>query len=794
MMSHIFKTAIKNVFNKKNSSLLSMLGLTIAFLSIFYIYSYVSFELGYDSIHKNADRIYRVSGDIIATEDTMSHALLGPLMGPGLKQEFPEVQEFTRLTPFKQAILLENNEEKFTVEEAYMTDQSVFDVFSIEFIFGNKENALVAPDQIVINQSLSKKLFGDDNPVDKTLIFNEKLLTIKGVIKDSPGNVHHKLNVLFSQPDFDSNDLNDENQSEGYWMPSTYTFILLNDNCNITAITENFDPFFNKYMASFGKQINSKFNPIAIPLKDLHFSKHMSYDYPKGNKSYTYILIFVALFIIIIALLNYGNLIIFHSVINSKDIGIKKIFGASKFNLFLQFLINSLIFISLSVVFALIAFKLTLPYSETITGINPEDFVKGYGIFTLSALLVLFASISSSTIPFINQYRKKGLLLINSKNTSSFNIKGLKLGKSVAIIQFSLSIVLIIASITISKQLSFLINSDMGFDKNNVVLLKLPAEQTNLSKANAFKDELNSSSFISNTAISSHTLGDVLGSVHFQLNVEGETVTKIVNSMYIDYDFIPLMGIKLKEGRNFNPDFKSDSKQSVIVNDAFIDYCGLDYNIVGSEMNGAKIIGVLENICFNSLHTDAEPILFLLNDNAKGYINIKLKTSKVDEAINSIKNSWLTFFPDVPFEYQFLDQRVEMLYENDLKKQTIIRLFTLVSFILSLMGFLNLAANINKQKTKEIAIRKVNGATISETLIMLNKDFIKLVSIAFIIATPIAYYAMSKWLDGFANRIELSWLIFAFSGFIAMFIAITTASWLTYRAARRNPIESLKYE
>lgn len=794
MISHIFKTAIKNVFNKKTSSLLSLLGLTIAFLSIFYIYSYVSFELGYDSIHEKANRIYRVSGDIITTEDTMSHALLGPSMGPGLKQEFPEVQEFTRLTPFQQAILLEYNEEKFIVKEAYMVDHSVFDVFSIEFIFGDKQNALVAPDQIVINQSLSKKLFGDNNPVDKTLKYNKKLLTIKGVIKDSPGNVHHKLNVLFSQSKVTPNDLNDIKQSEEYWMPSTYTFILLKDNCNITSITENFDPFFNMHMASFGKQINSKFNLIAIPLKDLHFSKHMNFDYPKGNKSYTYLLAFVALFIIIIALLNYGNLIIFHSVINSKDIGIKKIFGASKFNLFLQFLINSLIFISISVVLALVAFKLTLPYSETITGINPEDFFKGNGIFKLSAILVLFASISSAAIPFINQYRKKGLLLINSKNTRSFNIKGLKLGKSVAILQFSLSIVLIIASITISKQLSFLINSDMGFDPNNVVLLKLPTEQTNLSKANAFKDELNSSSLISNTAISNHILGDVLGSIHFQLNVEGETLTKIVNSMQIDYDYIPLMGIKIKKGRNFNQDFKTDSKHSVIVNEAFIDYCGLDYNIVGSELNGAKIIGVLENTCYNSLHTEAEPLLFLLNNDAKGYINIKLKTSEVDEAINSIKESWLTFFPDVPFEYQFLDQRVEMLYENDLKKQTIIQLFTLVSFILSLMGFLNLATNISKQKTKEIAIRKVNGATISEILLMLNKDFIKLVSIAFIIATPIAYYAMSKWLDGFANRIELSWWIFAFSGFIAIFIAITTASWLTYRAARRNPIESLKYE
>ncbi len=794
MITQILKIAIKNVFNKRNSSLLSMLGLTIAFLSIFYIYSYVSYELGYDSTHKKADRIYRVSGDIIATEDTMSHAILGPLMGPGLKQEFPEVEEFTRLSPFQQAITLAYNEEKFIVKEAYMADHSVFDIFTLEFIYGNKQDALVAPDQIVINQSLSEKIFGDNNPVGKTLELNNKLLTIKGVIKDSPGNVHHKLNVLISQPKVIPNDLNDVQQSEGYWMPSTYTFILLKDKCDITAITDNFDSFYNLHMAGFGKQINSRFNLIAIPLKDLHFSKYMSYDFPKGNKSYTYLLAFVALFIILIALLNYGNLIVFQTVINARVIGIKKIFGASRLNLFLQFLVNSLVFIGISVILALVAFRLTIPYSETITGISPENFFKGNGIFILSAILVLFASITSSTIPFINQFRKNGLLLINSKSSNSLKIKGLKLGKLVAIIQFSLSIVLIISSITISKQLSFLIDSDMGFDKDNVVLLKLPSAETNLSKVNAFKNELNASSLFANTSISSHILGDVLGSIHFQLNVEGKTVTKIVNTMNIDYDYIPLMGIKIKKGRNFNPDFKTDSKQSIIVNEAFIDYCGLDYDIVGSEINGVKLIGVLKNTCYNSLHTEAEPLLFLLNDDSKGYLNIKLNTTKVDEAIDSIEKSWATFFPGEPFEYQFLDQRVEMLYEDDLKKQTIIQLFTLVSFILSLMGFLNLATNISKQKTKEIAIRKVNGATMSEILIMLNRDFIKFVLVAFIIATPIAYYAMSKWLDGFANNIILSWWIFALSGLIAILIALTTASWLTYRAARRNPIESLKCE
>ena len=794
MIAHLFKAAIKNLLSKSNTSLLSMIGLTIAFISIFYIYSYVSFELGYDSQYKNADRIYRISGDIVATENIMTHAKLGPSMGQGLKDEFPEVEEFTRLTSFRQLVSLEHNKESFNVEEAYMADHSVFDIFSLEFVFGSKQKALLAPNQIVINQSLSQKIFGNENPVGETLMQNERVLTIAGVIVDSPGNVHHKLNVLFSQSDFNSNDSSAIKLSEGYWMPSTYTFILLKPNSSITAITENFKPFFNKYMATFGKRLNAEFNPIAIPLKDLHFSRHMSYDYPKGNKSYTYILAFVGLFIFLIALLNYGNLIVFQSITKSKDIEIKKIFGASRFSIFLQFLINSLLFVTAAIVTALIVTKLTVPFSESVTRLRPEEIFDINSILILSAVLIIVTATISSIIPVINQYGKQALSLINLKNTSYSKINGLRFSKSVTVIQFALSIILIIASITITKQLRFLINQDMGFDKNNVVLVNLPKEKTTLSKANAFKNELETSPLILNTAISSNAPGEILGSIHFQLDRDGKVVTKIVNSMHIDYDYIPLMGMEFKEGRNFNPEYKADAKQSIIINEAFVDYCGFNGDIVDTVINGIKVIGILKNASFNSLHTPTEPVLFLLNDNSRGYVNVKLKGSDIEKTLSFMRDSWVSFFPEIPFEYHFLDQRVEMLYENDQKKNTLMQLFTLVSIIISSMGFLNLSSNLSKQKTKEIGIRKVNGATTSEILIMLNKNIIVWVAIAFVFACPIAYYAMDSWLQNFAYKIELSWWIFALAGCLAIIIAMITVSSQTFWAARRNPVESLRYE
>jgi len=725
----------------------------------------------------------------------MTHAKLGPLMAQSLKHEFPEVEEAARLTAFPQAVLLESNKEIYRIEEAYKADQSLFDIFSFDFVYGNKSEALVAPDQIVINQTLSQTMFGDINPIGNTLTYNKKALTINGVIKDSPKNSHHKMNVLLSQPAFDESTLNTINRSEGYWMPSTYTFILLNPKSNIASITENFDSFYNKYMATFGKQIGLNFNPIGTPLKDLHFSQHMSYDLSKGNKSYTYILSFVALFIFLIALLNYGNLLISNNISSSKNIGIKKILGASGLSLYFQFLLNSALFVATSVVGAFVLFKLTLPYSKYFTGLNPEEIFNENRLMLVSVVLIAAATFISSLIPFFNQFRRQGLSLINIKNTSQLKLKGLRFGKSVTVVQFALSIILIMASIVIAKQLRFLINSDMGFDKNSVVVIDLPDQKNTIQTAISLKDELNNNPLITNTSISSHVPGDIMNSTAFALSKDGNLVSKIVNSMYIDYDYVTLMGMELKKGRNFSTEFTTDTAQAIIVNEAFMDYCGFDDSLVGSKIEGIiSLIGILKDASFNSLHDQAEPMMFTLSHKHSGYLNVKLNTSNIKDAIARIEESWELFYPGVPFEYHFLDQRVEMLYEDDQKKNMLMQLFTIISIIISSMGFLNLASIISKQKTKEIGIRKVNGATASEIIIMLNKDFVKWVAIAFVIATPIAYYAMNSWLKNFAYKTPLSWWIFALAGSIALLIAIITVSWQTIRAARRNPVEALRYE
>lgn len=796
-MNNLFvKQAINNVWKRKNNSIISLVGLAVAFTAIFHIYSIVDFEQRYDTQHENANRIYRISGDIVAAENTMTHAVLGPLMGPGLKTEFPAVESFTRLVPLRHAVKLETDKGIVEIEEAYTADTSVFNIFTFHFIYGNPQQALRKPNEIVINKSLSQKIFGNANPVGETIKRDGAPLTVAGVINDSPDNVHHKLNVLFSMGD----EWNDPSQttgikaSESYWMPVCFVFVLLQENAKIESITDNFQPFYEKHMSAFGKAINAQFTPIIIPLKDLHFSRSMSYDNPKGNRTYSYIFMVIGLFILVIAFINYSNLLVSQNLVQSKNIGIRKINGANQTGIYLQFLINSMVIIAVALFSGVILYRLSIPLLNEIPLISSNQLPLGM-IISLSIGLLLVLSFLSSLIPFFNQSKKSGLKLILKKDESKLNKGQLNFGRVSTIAQFSLSIILLISIMLIGKQLTFLTKSDMGFDKENVIMLKLNKTICSSESVKSLKQEILRNPNIESVAFSRYSPGERLSSKHFQIDRDGKKVTKIVNGMEIDYDYIPLMKMELAEGRNFDLSQHDNDYKSVIINEVAVEFCGYNPPVVGTEIEGVKIIGVLKNVCFNSLRNQTEPMVLYLDQQNEGYLNIRIKAnSDLKIAIANVQKSWKTFYVDEPFKMQFLDNRVKMMYDDDYAKSILIKLFTLVTILISLMGLFNISLMQSNQRTKEIGIRKVNGARISEVLVMLNKDFVKWVAIAFVIATPIAYFAMHKWLENFAYKTELSWWIFALAGLLALGIALLTVSWQSWKAAKRNPVESLRYE
>lgn len=790
------KQAIRNLTNRKNNSLVSIAGLAIAFTAVFHIYSFVHFETGYDAQYKNADRIYRISGDIVGAENTSTHAILGPLLGPKMKEEFPAVEEFTRLIPIRQPIMMEVNESKINIEEAYTADASVIDIFTLDFVFGDKNSALKQPAEVIINQSLSEKLFGYENPVGESLMKDGEPLKIVGVIQDAPENTHHKLNVLFSMGNRFQNmeGIPEVRISEGYWMPSTYLFILLAPHAKMEDITDSFDPFYEKHMAHFGKSINARFVPVPITIKELHFSRHMSYDYPKGTRTYIYIFTITAIFILLIAGLNYCNLLISQNLIHSKNIGIRKIIGITPQGLYFQFFINSLVFVGAALFIAIWFYLLSQPIVNQLSGMQvPSPSYTLLIVFSFTILVVL--SFLVTFIPFAGQYRKNGLHMLLRYQGPPNAVSLLKFGKTSTIVQISLSIMLIIAVFAGSRQVNFLLNKDVGFDTDNVVILKLINPGNHETDLRSLRQNLLSRPGIEQVAYSKYAPGDVMGSSHFQIERSGQKVTKIVNSIGIDYEYIPLMGMEFNEGRNFSPHFADDGYRSVIVNEAFVDFCGFTGNITGQQIDGTTIIGVLRNVCMNSLHNPAEPIVFFLGEQTGGYLNIKfLSGSDITKAIGLIQDEWNSYFNDWPIDIQFLDDRIRMLYAGDRNKNKLAAIMTIICMLISLMGLYNISLLITKQKTKEIGIRKVNGARISEVLVMLNKDFVKWVAIAFVVATPLAWYAMNKWLENFAYKTELSWWIFALAGLLALGIALVTVSFQSWKAATRNPVESLRYE
>lgn len=791
----ILKLAIKNLFGKDKTSMLSILGLAIAFVSTFYIYSYVSFELSYDSQHKKAKRIYRISGDIIAAENTATHAIIGPLMSPELKNYFPAVETFTRLVPIRQQTALEYNKQQFIVEEAYSADPDVFNIFTFNFIYGNKTNIFQNPNELVINESLCKKIFGNTNPIGESVIRDGQALKIVGVVKDSPENTHHKLNVLFSLGDRWSNQegLSPVQISEGYWMPSAFHFILLKPNTTIKSITENFEPFYDKYMADFGKAINARFNPIAVPLRGLHFSRHMDYDYPKGNKTYIYLLIMIGLFILSVAVINYANLLFTQNIAQSKKIGINKILGASHFVLYKQFTANSFLFIFSSMVLAYLIYFLSLSALVSITNINRAIF-NTLTIFKLSTVLFIVLVVIASSISFLNQLGKEGIKMLKPSSLKMFGSANYRFGISSTVIQYTLSTILIISMIIVTRQINFLLKSDMGFNKDNVLIVDLNNLSGTGNSINPFLNEIRKNPKIINAALSTNIPGNVMGTSHFQIQRNGEAVTKIVKTMGVDYNYIPTLDLQLKAGRNFAETFNDSSFHSVIINEAFIDFCGFSGDMIGQELQNAEVIGVLKNARFNSLHNPTDPMVLFLGNERMKYLNIKLNSYDVKTTIQSIKKAWENLYPEVLFETQFLDNRIAMLYYKDQQINNLIELFTFISLLISVMGMVNLSTILTKSRTKEIGIRKANGASTLGILMLLNAKFVKWVTFAFILSIPTSYFIMQKWLQSFAYKINMSWWIFGLAGIIVFGIALLTVNWNSWNAAIKNPVEALRYE
>jgi len=784
MLKNYFKIAFRNLKKKKLFSFINIMGFTVAISCSLLIFLWVSNELNYDRFNKNYDRIYKLE----ETDNTM--------MAPGVKKlldgKIPGIEETVRFKYWKRDCLLQNDKSSYLVTNLAYADKNLFDIFSFKFSQGNPKYALTDPNSIVLTKSISKILFGDGTAVGKFIRFNNFVdYKITGVIEDIK-NSHLPVTAFASY-------ITLEKQSR-YYADNLYgtefpTYMLLNKE----ASPKNIEKQINNFLGKYPRWSNVKPDLRLIPLKDIYFSSRYEYEEwtMHGNKTTVYIFMIVAFVIILIAVFNYLNLTTAFSSVRSKEVAVRKMVGASKKELFFQFIGESVLTCLISLCAAIELVLLILP-------ILNNSFNQSLNTSELFSANIIAATIAGVVIVGIVGGLYPAVILASMQPIAALKTNKVKGSKAVlfrnslVIIQFVTSIILISGSIIIHNQMGFIKNRDLGFDETNIVNIQLNDDL--LKNKELFKEELVKISGVKSVAFSHELLG--VGWWQATVKYKDETTHMAVTT--VDPDFLETFGIELTNGRNFSWENKTDqtgngnSSGKFIVNQTALKMLGgekfLRQEISLTDWGKGTIIGVVKDFNFKSLHSKLEPLILCWDKQGHHLASIKIVSNNPSQTIKSIKEVYQSLFPAYPFTYKYMDDFTTGLYKKELKFGNLITVFTILSILICCMGMIGLISFITERKTKEIGIRKVLGASIPGIVSMLSKDFIKWVIMANVIAWPIAYYIMNKWLQDFAYRIDIGWWMFALSGGIALVIALATVSFQAIKAAIANPVKSLRYE
>ena len=810
MFRNFLKIAWRNLIKNKVFSFINIAGLAIGLSCFLLIALYVMDELNYDRYNINADRIYRINSDIRFGGADLHMPVTSDMMGQLLKKDYPQVDQYTRIYTFNGDKLVKKGNEYIDEEKVAHIDSTFFDVFTLPAIEGNTKTALNEPNTVVVTASAAKKYFGTTHAVGKMLETkdgsNTVLYKITAVIKDIPENSHFHFDFLFSMKNVDYR-----------WGQITshnfFTYVLFRKGTDPKAFEKNFKTYIDKYVLPDARQfmnINSmdefekagnKLVYSLMPVTQIHLYSDRSFELsPSGNIQYVYIFSAVALFILIIACINFMNLTTARSANRAREVGIRKVLGTEKKELISQFLFESTLMVVLSLMIAIAVVWLVLPLFNDVANkqMSLQSLFTPYILPLLTALPFVVGLLAGSYPAFfLSAFRPvevlKGKLKLGSKSGGLRSV--------LVVFQFATSIILIIGTIVVYRQLNYIQTKNLGFNKDQVLIINGVSSLGN--NVNAFKNDVLQMPGVSEGTLSSYL--PVSNSSRSDNTYSREAVMDSKNGFdmqnwWIDYDYIKTMGMQIIKGRNFSKEYGSDST-AAIINETTAKILGyadpIGKKIYRSTDPGKvmayTIIGVVKNFNFETLHHDVGPLAFLLG--TEGYLaSFKVATGNIRSLIAQIENKWKAMAPGMPFSYRFLDESFNEMYNAEQRVGKIALIFSVLAIFIACLGLFGLATFIAEQRTKEIGIRKVLGASVNGIVQMLSKDFMKLVAIAFIIAAPVAWYFMYKWLQDFAYRIEITWWIFAIAGFAALFIALITVSFQAIRAALMNPVKSLRTE
>jgi putative ABC transport system permease protein len=801
MFKNYLKIALRNLIKQKLYTIITILGLSIGITCCLLIMLYVKQELSYDRFYPNADRIYRVAHEETTSQKKSYMTATPTPLALALKEENPEVEHITRIY-FDAQVLFEYEAKRIFEDNVIFADPDFFQVFPFRILKGDPSSLLDTPDSMVLTASMAKKYFGDEEAIGKFISINkQESFRVTGVIQDVPVNSHFHFDVVLSF-------LAKNEQNFGTWLnlwtgyTTLYTYAVLPENLNVEEFTSRVENIITEHSEERPGVTRKIF---FQPLKSIHLYSHFEDEIEQNNfVSNLIILSTIAFLILIIACINYMNLATAQSEKRAKEVGMRKVLGAERLQLVKQFTGESILLTLLAVFLSLVLVEIFLSTFSSLVG-KPVRFIYGENLFFLVGFFVLAIVIGaiSSVYPAVFLSRHQPAVTLKGLKDSPRRSPGqLWFKKALVVIQFVVSILLIICTLIINQQLRYMRNARLGFDKEHTVVFPLLSDSAR-NQYETIKNELMThANVVGATACFRSPIGDnVLMTRAFPKGREDGTNFSIyINS--IDYDFIDNFGIEMAAGRNFSKKYSTDAKNAFIVNEATVREIGFASPaeaigkklLIGFYGVEGTIMGVTKDHHISSLHEEIEPLVMIHTPQFFYSMAVKISSDNIPQTLSFIEKTWSKFIPEFPFTYSFLDEYIDRLYKGDEQTARIVRTFSVIAVFIACLGLFGLATFAAERRTKEIGIRKVLGATSSNITFLLSTEFTKWVLVANIIAWPIAYYAMNRWLQGFAYRINIGIWSFVLSAVMAFVIALLTVSYQSVKAAIANPVESLRYE
>lgn len=800
MFKNLFKIALRNIFKDKVYSAINILGLTIGITCSMFLFMYILDELSYDKYHANANNIYRIVSNIKEPDNAFTWAVAQVPMAQELRNNYPEVKNAVRFYGTGRT-LYKNGEKQFNEEDFYLTDSTVFDMFSYEFLAGDMNTALDNPFSIVLTESVAKKYFASAAEALGQSLQNKENeeYKITGVIEDVPYNSHFRFDALISRSSRPGSD-------GGSWGNfGVFTYIQLPDNYDLTKMYASLDKIVKERVNPIFEQYNIKIGYELQRITDIHLHSKIQDEAEEGGDiSVIYIFGAVSAFMLIIACINYMNLATARSANRAKEVGVRKVMGSQRKQLIMQFITESVVLTLIALVLSILLIYALLPSFNGLANKHlPFSYILQTPVILTLVGITLFSGIVGGSYPafYLSGFNPVNVLKgkLAARGGSVFFRRGL------VILQFAISIFMLISTLVVFDQLNYMRNKDLGFDKERVVKLTL-SERELRQKADVLVNRLKQSPEVAGVGTATSVPGQGVGKLLLKVeDNEGKMVDRGVDLFNADFDFVKTMGMDIVQGRDFSRDVSSDTTYAVLVNEAMVkrmawdDPIGKKFVFQGGGPNGEdiekRVVGVLKDYHQNSLYDAIEPIMVILNDE-NYFVLVRTEEGDVKKSLASVENVWRELFPNNTFQYEFLDQDFNSQYKADEKRSLIFTVFSSLTILIACLGLIGLAAFTTEQRTKEIGVRKVIGASVSNLVTLVSKEFFILVGVGMVIAFPFAWYFTDNWLQNFAYRIELKgeWLTFLTSALLAFVITLLTVGYHVMRAAHTNPVKSLRDE